>query len=130
MLQAAAAVSPRPKLWGITVLTSLRDLSHLGSTLSAAEQVGRLASLGKQAGFDGAVCSGEEIALVKGSGLRAIVPGIRPSTSKMDDQKRAVSPGVAVQRGADYLVVGRPILKAADPLSAAEKILEEMHAGR
>jgi orotidine-5'-phosphate decarboxylase len=130
MLQAAAAVSPRPRLWGITVLTSLRDLSHLGSPLSAAEAVGRLAALGKQAGFDGAVCSGEEIGLVKGLGLQAVVPGIRPASSKMDDQKRAVSPGLAVKRGADYLVVGRPVLQASDPAQAAEKIMEEMHASR
>jgi orotidine-5'-phosphate decarboxylase len=92
------------------------------------------ARLAKEAGCHGVVCSGHEVAMVKrelGEALIAVTPGIRPAWSlvNQDDQKRIVTPELAVKRGADHIVVGRPIRDAKDPADAAKKVAEEIDSG-
>ncbi|OLC53667.1 MAG: orotidine 5'-phosphate decarboxylase [Acidobacteria bacterium 13_1_40CM_4_69_4] len=122
---------PRPKVLGVTVLTSLSadDLEQIGVGRSVEDQVVALAELGKGAGLDGVVCSPREARIIReacGRDLLIVTPGIRPDGSEQDDQARTLTPKVALEAGADYLVVGRPIVKAADPLEAAETILLQM----
>ena len=116
-----------PLLIAVTVLTSMEesDLLGLGITKSPAEQVEHLATLTKQAGLDGVVCSAQEAQLLKnklGKGFKLITPGIRPEGSSVDDQKRIMTPVQAVEIGVDYLVIGRPITKAEDPHSVLQAI--------
>jgi orotidine-5'-phosphate decarboxylase len=122
---------PRPKILGVTVLTSLspEDLQQIGVERSVEDQVVALAEMGKAAGLDGIVCSPREAGLVReacGRDLLIVTPGIRPEGSELDDQSRTLTPQIALAAGADFLVVGRPIVKAADPLEAAENILLQM----
>ena len=140
MLRAAAAAAvtaageadvPRSRLLGITVLTSLDDddLAAVGQRGPAAEQARRLAALAQESGLDGVVCSPREIAALRdlcGPGFLLVVPGIRPDWAAADDQKRVLTPAEAVAAGADYLVIGRPITGAADPLAAARRIGAEL----
>jgi len=119
--------SDKPLLIAVTVLTSMgeEDLRGLGISLSPAEQVMRLAKLTQQAGLDGAVCSAWEAQQLKqalGKEFKLITPGIRPAGSNSDDQKRIMTPEQALSVGVDYLVIGRPITKAADPHDALQKI--------
>jgi orotidine-5'-phosphate decarboxylase len=128
---AASAAMPRPLVLAVTVLTSMDepDLRHMGILKSTEEQVVYLASLAKDAGCDGAICSVEETDLIRknlGDKFTIVTPGIRPAGYQMSDQKRVATPHRAIEAGADYIVVGRPIIEAADPLAAANKILEEM----
>jgi len=121
----------RPKILGVTVLTSLSpaDLEELGVGRSVEDQVVALAEMGKAAGLDGVVCSPLEARLIRevcGRDFLVVTPGIRPEGSEPDDQSRTLSPKVALEAGADFLVVGRPIVKADDPLEAAENILLQM----
>ena len=121
----------RPKILGVTVLTSLSpaDLEDLGVGRSVEDQVVALAEMGKAAGLDGVVCSPLEARLIRevcGREFLVVTPGIRPEGSEPDDQSRTLSPKVALEAGADFLVVGRPIVKADDPLEAAENILLQM----
>lgn len=121
----------RPKLIAVTVLTSMSDadLAELGVTIGAAAQVERLARLSRDCGLDGVVCSAREAAQMKldlGSDFVTVTPGIRPSGSAADDQQRTMTPAAAVAAGADYLVIGRPITKAADPLAALAAINAEI----
>jgi len=121
----------RPKILGVTVLTSLSpaDLEELGVGRSVEDQVVALAEMGKAAGLDGVVCSPLEARLIRevcGRDFLVVTPGIRPEGSGPDDQSRTLSPKVALEAGADFLVVGRPIVKADDPLEAAENILLQM----
>ncbi|HYS04885.1 MAG TPA: orotidine-5'-phosphate decarboxylase [Candidatus Dormibacteraeota bacterium] len=121
----------RPKILGVTVLTSLSpaDLEELGVGRSVEDQVVALAEMGKAAGLDGVVCSPLEARLIRevcGREFLVVTPGIRPEGSEPDDQSRTLSPKVALEAGADFLVVGRPIVKADDPLEAAENILLQM----
>jgi orotidine-5'-phosphate decarboxylase len=121
----------RPKILGVTVLTSLSpaDLEELGVGRSVEDQVVALAEMGKAAGLDGVVCSPREARLIRevcGREFLIVTPGIRPEGSEPDDQLRTLSPKVALEAGADFLVVGRPIVKADDPLEAAENILLQM----
>jgi orotidine-5'-phosphate decarboxylase len=121
----------RPKILGVTVLTSLSpaDLETLGVGRSVEDQVVALAEMGKTAGLDGVVCSPREARLIReacGREFLVVTPGIRPEGSEPDDQSRTLSPKVALEAGADFLVVGRPIVKADDPLEAAENILLQM----
>jgi orotidine-5'-phosphate decarboxylase len=105
------------------------DLRQLGILKSTEEQVLYLVSLAKEAGCDGAICSVEETAIIRknlGNHFIIVTPGIRPAGYQMSDQKRVATPHHAIEAGADYIVVGRPIIEAADPLAAANKILEEM----
>jgi len=94
------------------------------------EQVLRLARLGVEAGIDGVVASPHEIKKLRaefGDKIKIVVPGIRPSWSEAGDQKRVMSPREALDAGADYLVIGRPIIAHPKPLQAASKILEELN---
>lgn len=121
----------RPKLIAVTVLTSMSDadLAELGITIGATAQVERLARLSRDCGLDGVVCSAREAAQMKldlGSDFITVTPGIRPSGSAADDQQRTMTPAAAVAAGADYLVIGRPITKAADPLAALAAINAEI----
>jgi orotidine-5'-phosphate decarboxylase len=123
----------RPKLLGVTVLTSLdkADLEATGVAAQPADQVLRLAALAQQAGLDGVICSPLEIAALRkqcGAGFELMVPGIRPAGSNVGDQKRVMTPAEAVAEGAHHLVIGRPITEAADPAAAAEAIARELGA--
>ncbi|ABV87397.1 orotidine-5'-phosphate decarboxylase [Shewanella pealeana] len=116
-----------PLLIAVTVLTSMSDdeLKLLGINVPASEHVLRLAALTKQAGLDGVVCSAQESALLKakfGQDFKLITPGIRPEGSDKGDQHRVMTPSQALTAGSDYLVIGRPITKAADPLKALQAI--------
>jgi len=136
MMKAAAeavaeAGAGRPLLIAVTVLTSLGDddMADIGVGSSAAEQVARLARLAQASGLDGVVCSPREIELVRqacGADFKTVVPGIRPEWAAAGDQKRIMTPRQAVDAGADYLVIGRPITGADDPVAAAERIGEEL----
>ena len=123
---------PRPLVFGVTVLTSFskRDLKEAGCSRSVPGQVKHLARAAKAAGLDGVVASGHEIRPVRsacGKNFLIVVPGVRPAgpAGRRDDQNRVVTPGQAVRLGADYLVVGRPILEARDKRRAAREIQNE-----
>lgn len=135
MLEAARAAlegTPNPpELLAVTVLTSMdaAQLKATGVRRSPAEHVELLAKMCLQSGVRGFVCSAEEVAAVRaltGPEGVLVVPGIRPSGSKTDDQKRHATPADALGAGASYLVVGRPITQAPDPAEAARSILQEM----
>lgn len=121
----------KPLIFGVTVLTSLSDeeIRETGIPGSVLMQVQRLAGLAKKAGIDGAVCSGNEIETVRGAcgqNFLALVPGIRSSADAKGDQKRVMTPARAFALGANYIVVGRPILDAPDRVRAARAILKEV----
>jgi len=123
----------RPRLLGVTVLTSLdkADLAAAGVAGEPAEQVVRLALLAKESGLDGVICSPLEIAALRkacGRDFVLMVPGIRPAGSATGDQKRVMTPKQAVELGANHLVIGRPITEAADPAAAATAIARELGA--
>ncbi len=124
----------RPTLLAVTVLTSLGrdDLKQIGVRAGPAAQVVRLARLAQQSGVDGLVASPQEIAVVRracGDKLTLVIPGVRPQGSTTHDQKRILTPHQAMQAGANYLVVGRPIRDATDPRQAARGIVEDMARG-
>ncbi len=121
----------RPLVIGVTLLTSLDqdDISILGFSSTLQDQVLRLADLAQSAGLDGIVCSPFEISAIRkacGSDLKLIVPGIRPEGSAANDQKRILTPQEALNRGADYLVIGRPITNAPDRAGAAKAIAQSL----
>jgi orotidine-5'-phosphate decarboxylase len=126
----------RPLMLAVTVLTSLdqADLKKLGVNSEVADQVVRLALLTREAGMDGVVASPHEVADIRAAcGRRFVIvtPGIRPSSGKRDDQRRVMTPAEAMSSGVDYIVVGRPILQARDPVTAAREIVAEMeHSGK
>ncbi|MEO0074506.1 MAG: orotidine-5'-phosphate decarboxylase [candidate division WOR-3 bacterium] len=147
-------IKKRPLIIGVTILTSISELdfSNLWNTknMELSSHILRLASLAKKAGIDGVVCSAHEIKMIKkecGPDFLTIVPGIRLSSPKTDldkkplqadeertkllieDQKRAASAEQAARFGADYIVVGRPILRAEDPISVIEQIQTEIKKG-
>jgi orotidine-5'-phosphate decarboxylase len=135
MLEAARAAlaerATRPLLVAVTVLTSLNeaDLAEVGVVAEPAVQVARLAQLAQAAGLDGVVCSPQEIAVVKarcGPRFLAVTPGVRPAGSALDDQQRIATPRAARAAGADYLVIGRPITRATEPLLAVAAIAAEI----
>jgi orotidine-5'-phosphate decarboxylase len=110
----------RPRLIAVTVLTSMEqpDLAGIGLNVSPQEQVLRLATLTKNAGLDGVVCSAQEASILKnrlGKDFQLITPGIRPAGSATGDQKRIMTPRDAMAAGSDYLVIGRPITQAQYP---------------
>jgi orotidine-5'-phosphate decarboxylase len=123
---AKAAAGLKTKVVAVTVLTSLddADLMDIGVGGKSQDQVARLADLARTAGLDGIVCSGEEVAAAKAAWHDGffVVPGVRPAGGAMGDQKRAVTPRQALDRGASILVVGRPISLADDPDMAAREI--------
>ncbi len=110
----------RPLLIGVTVLTSMEqsDLAGIGLDIKPQDQVMRLATLTKNAGLDGVVCSAQESQMLKqslGKEFKLVTPGIRPAGADVGDQRRIMTPYEAVKAGSDYLVIGRPITQAADP---------------
>ncbi len=120
-----------PIMLAVTVLTSLNksDLSKVGVDGEVIDQVVRLAVLSKEAGMDGVVASSHEVAQIRatcGRPFLIVCPGIRPRGKEQDDQSRVMTPREAMRIGADYIVVGRPITEAQDPLSAARAIVSEM----
>ena len=121
----------RPIMLAVTVLTSLNqdDLKRLGVELKVADQVVRLALLTKEAGMDGVVASPQEVSDIReacGRRFVIVTPGIRPADGARNDQQRVMTPTDAVRGGVDYIVVGRPIVEAKDPLAAARAIVAEM----
>lgn len=121
----------RPLIVAVTMLTSLRqaDLEALGFLGSVQEQVTRLAVLAKSCGLDGAVCSCAELMALRGAcgpDFVLVVPGIRPSWAAGDEHRQTITPAEAIALGADYIIVGRPIVQAPDPAGAAARICAEM----
>jgi orotidine-5'-phosphate decarboxylase len=135
MKAASAAVANsqhKPLLIAVTVLTSLSqsDLVELGIAITPAQQVLRLATLAQQSGMDGVVCSAAETAMLRahlGDAFCLVTPGIRTEGDDANDQKRIVTPVDAILAGSHYLVIGRPITKAADPGRKLELISEQLH---
>jgi orotidine-5'-phosphate decarboxylase len=121
----------RPKILAVTVLTSLdaSALASVGVAGGATQQVLRLGRLALAAGADGLVCAAHEIAVLRdafGETPILVVPGIRPEGAEVGDQARVMTPRAAIDAGADYIVVGRPITRAADPGDAARRIAESI----
>jgi orotidine-5'-phosphate decarboxylase len=117
----------RPVLIGVTVLTSMDEagLREIGIASSPRDHVLHLAGLAQQSGLDGVVCSAQEAADLRkrfGDGFALVTPGIRPAGSEAGDQSRIMTPASAIRAGSDYLVIGRPITQAADPLAALNRI--------
>ena len=131
MIEAAVrAAGPDLLLLGVTVLTSSdqESLRETGVQAALEEQVVRLARLGVEAGISGLVASAQELAALRtavGPQVTVVTPGIRPRNASPDDQKRAVSPADALRAGANYLVIGRPIIASADPRRALEEIIAD-----
>lgn len=135
MLEAASGAlqsfNKRPLLMGVTILTSLQDedLAPLGIQIPIEKLVPRMAEMAQQAGLDGVVCSSQEARILReqfDSSFVLVTPGIRLSRDEVGDQKRILTPIAAVQAGVSYLVIGRPITQAADPLKVLEKITSEI----
>ena len=126
MAAAKAAAPPATKVVAVTVLTSLDkdDLARVGVDRSPASQVKRLTALAQEAGLDGIVCSGAEVASAREAwpGGFLVVPGVRPAGGDVADQKRVVTPRQALNDGASILVIGRPITAAANPAHAIAEI--------
>jgi orotidine-5'-phosphate decarboxylase len=119
------------RILAVTVLTSYddADLAAAGYELNVKELAAARAAQARDTGVDGLVCSAEEVANLRdiaGPGMVLVTPGIRPSGSAAGDQKRIMTPGRAIEAGADYLVVGRPIVEARDPKAAADAIVAEI----
>ena len=122
---------PIPLILGVSVLTSIdqSDFFSLGISGKVEDQVKRLADLAINAGLGGMVCSAKELKVIRGhvgKNLKLITPGIRPLGGEANDQKRIVTPRQAIQDGADYLVIGRPITEAKEPQLALDKICSEI----
>lgn len=134
MAAAKDAALPGTKVVGVTVLTSLdqHDLAASGIAGSPGDQVARLTDLAREAGIDGIVCSGEEVAAARGAWPEGffVVPGVRQAGTALADQKRVVTPRRAMDEGASILVIGRPITAATDPVRAAEDIMASLAAGK
>jgi orotidine-5'-phosphate decarboxylase len=132
MLEAArSAVSGNARLIAVTMLTSMgaEDLADIGITESPQQMVSRLARLAQDCGLDGVVCSALETPLLRqqcGPQFCLVTPGIRPLDASLDDQSRVMTPEAAIAAGSSYLVIGRPITKAADPLQALLDINEKI----
>ena len=139
MLEAARAAIPHgadePLLIAVTVLTSMSDadLAEIGMTGTAEDAVLRLASLTDACGLDGVVCSARETASLREQcrpGFTLVTPGIRPASAAADDQQRVMTPADAIHAGSSYLVIGRPITRASDPLEALERINAEIESAK
>ena len=130
--EAAQNHLPTPLSLAVTVLTSISQedfQQEMGVDKPIAQHVVALAKMAKASGLAGVVCSPQEIAAIRqacGKDFLIVTPGVRPVWAGADDQQRITTPAQAIQAGADYLVIGRPITKAADPAAAAEKIALEM----
>lgn len=129
--EALEASAQRPKLIAVTVLTSMGrdDLAEIGLAGEPEDNVRRLALLAQQSGLDGVVCSAREAAMLRAVAKRdfcLVTPGIRPADATADDQTRIMTPRAAIEAGADYLVIGRPVTKADDPIAALKRIHIEL----
>jgi orotidine-5'-phosphate decarboxylase len=129
--EAIARSEEQPKLIAVTVLTSMAqpDLSEIGINATPADMVLRLATVARDSGLDGVVCSAQEAALLRkhcGNEFCLVTPGIRPASASRDDQSRVMTPQAAMQAGSSYLVIGRPITQAVDPLRALLDINREI----
>lgn len=129
--QAIEQCDNRPLLIAVTLLTSMDEVaySEIGFKRDLPEQVEHLASISKSAGLDGVVCSAWEARRLKellGKDFKLVTPGIRPPGSEIGDQSRIMTPEQAIVAGSDYLVIGRPITKASDPLKALYEISESI----
>ena len=131
--QASELGVPKPTLLGVTVLTSVDEGNFqrdFGTQRKLESQVAYLAELSKQAGLDGVVASPLEIELIRkvcGDDFVILTPGVRPVWAASNDQQRVMTPAEAINAGADYIVVGRPITAAENPREAARTILQEIH---
>ena len=131
-LESAAKMAiPPPLVIGVTILTALNDtdISQIGYAHTTADQVAKMAQLAKTAGLDGVVCSAYETARIKsicGSDFKTVVPAIRPPWAVQNDQKRTMTPADAIAQGADYLVIGRPITRAQNMATAAQRIANDL----
>ena len=145
MVAAREALEPlaqRPLLVGVTILTSLgqEDIAEIGYTGNAEDNVVRLASLAKESGLDGVVCSPMETTVLRialGEDFLLVTPGVRPGGSSTDDQRRIKTPAEAITGGSSFLVIGRPVTAAPDPAASLDAIarevdlaLEQISAGR
>lgn len=129
--EALEKSSNRPQLIAVTILTSMgeKDIAQVGLTGTPADNVKRLALLAQEAGLDGVVCSPREVAMLRETitkDFRLVTPGIRPSWAEKGDQTRITTPSDAVRLGSDYLVIGRPITAADEPLQALARIEDEL----
>jgi len=129
--EAAKSLPNKPLIIGVTVLTSLDgfDLESIGMQNDVKYQASKLAELAQDSGIDGVVCSPHEIEILRrqcGKDFKLIVPGIRPEGSASGDQKRVMTPKEAIEKGADYLVIGRPITEAKNPAQTAKDILASL----
>lgn len=128
-LQAAGNRSSMPKLFAVTVLTSMNSMADIGIQFEVREQVVRLAKLSQQCGLDGVVASPLEIKPIRsacGEKFMIVTTGVRPIGSEAQDQRRIASPIMAIAAGADYLVVGRPIVQAKKPADIVRQIIKEI----
>ncbi len=128
---AASHGKVAPILLGVTILTSMdeKSMHDLGMSGRINDKVIELASLAKGSGMNGVVASAQEAAKIKkslGEDFIVVTPGVRPAGTAQGDQKRIVTPKQAIENGADYIVVGRPIIQAEDPLQAAKQIIAEI----
>lgn len=135
MMEAAKAallnVEQAPLLIAVTVLTSMEnsDIAEVGVHRTTGQQAEHLAQLAAQCELDGVVCSAQEASYIKaqcGDDFLCVTPGIRPAGAEGDDQRRIVTPAVALQNGSDYLVIGRPITQASDPQLALQQIIASL----
>ncbi len=128
--EAAGSLPTSPQLLAVTVLTSMdqAQLAAIGVNVTPADQVRRLAALAADSSITGLVASAEEVDALRRLYPQAtlVIPGIRPAGAAAGDQKRVATPAAALAAGATYLVIGRPITQAADPVAATEAILAEM----
>ena len=133
MLAARKALShdDAPLLIGVTLLTSMDEATfrQIGLTGSITATVSRLAEMAAESGLDGVVCSAQETSMLRrerGDNFQLVTPGIRPAGSAADDQHRTMTPAEALNAGSHYLVIGRPITQAADPLAALTAINQSL----
>jgi orotidine-5'-phosphate decarboxylase len=135
-VEASKAISKslnlsRPIILAVTILTSMDEesLKEVGIQGPLIDEVGRLSLLAQKSGVDGVVASPQEIGIIRqrcGERFLIVTPGIRHPSDKKDDQKRTLTPREAIEAGADYLVIGRPIKEAKDPIEAVQKIVEDI----
>jgi orotidine-5'-phosphate decarboxylase len=133
--EALVGFKQKPLLIAVTVLTSMEqtDLAGIGLDMSPQLQVERLAVLAQNSGLDGVVCSAQEAVSLKalcGKDFNLVTPGIRPSFAQQGDQRRIMTPSQAIEAGVDYMVIGRPITQAKDPIEALTLIEQEISVFR
>ncbi len=124
----------KPLIFGVTILTHLNQgmLPEVGIEKKLKDEVVHLAKLARRAGLEGVVSSPKEIGLIReacGDDFLIMTPGMRPLWARGNDQRRRMTPGEAIKAGADFIVIGRPILQAEDPLEAVQRVLKEMEEG-